>query len=94
MSQQNMDRYISFQGIDCDGKAHRIMNWVKQYIESPPHHSPWPEYFQAKLRNRHSLGQDDLFFVCSQINNINSLFEEYEDAKALNLLEQVEEDCC
>ncbi|MGF1498309.1 MAG: N(2)-fixation sustaining protein CowN [Elainellaceae cyanobacterium] len=47
-----------------------------------------------KLRDRLSLGQDELHFVGSQMNNIRALFEEYEDDQALDLLEQVEEDCC
>ena len=94
MSQQNTDRYTSFRGIDCDGQACRVISYIKQYVESPPNHSPWIEYFQAKLRHRLSLGQDELSLVCGQMNNIYSLFEEYEATEALNLLEQVEEDCC
>lgn len=94
MAQQNIDRYVSFEGTDCDEKACRIVSYIKQYVEKPPHQSPWSEYFQAKLSNRLALGQDELFLACSQMNNIRSLFEEYEDTEALDLLEQVEEDCC
>ncbi|MEO0532651.1 MAG: N(2)-fixation sustaining protein CowN [Cyanobacteria bacterium P01_A01_bin.123] len=94
MSQHNVNRYISFEGTDCDAKSRCIISYVKQYADNPPHPSPWSEYFRGKLKNSLALGQDELFVVCSQMNNVRSLFEEYEDAEALNVLEQVEEDCC
>ena len=94
MSQQSINRYLSFQGIGCDEKAHRLMSCIEQYTENPPHSSSWSKYFQVKLSNSLALGQDELFLVCSQMNNIRALFEEYEDAEALELLECVEEDCC
>ena len=94
MSQKNVNRYISFEGTDCEAKSCQITSHIKQYTENPPHPSPWSEYFRDKLESSLALGQDELFVVCSQMNNIRSLFEEYEDTEALNLLEQVEEDCC
>lgn len=94
MAEQDPNRYVSFQGIDCDGRAADILSAIQQYIDSPPYESPWLEYFRDKLRDRAALGQDDLYFVGSQINNIHALFEEYEDQAALHLLEQVEEECC
>ena len=94
MSQKNVNRYISFEGTDCEEKSCRIIRYVKQYTENPPHPSLWSEYFRDKLESNVALGQDDLFIVCSQINNVRSLFEEYDDTEALDLLEQIEEDCC
>lgn len=94
MITEKTDRYISFQGIDCDGRAHQILNYIEQYIDSPPPHSPWVDYFQQKLRDRVSIEQDALHFIGSQINNIYALFEDYEDTKALDLLEKIEEECC
>ncbi|MEM7594796.1 MAG: N(2)-fixation sustaining protein CowN [Cyanobacteria bacterium P01_A01_bin.83] len=94
MSQQKPDRYVNFQGIDCDGRARRILGNIEQYTDNPPHNSPWSNYFQTKCGERLSIGQDELHFVCSQMNNVYSLFDEYEDTDALNLLEQIEEECC
>lgn len=94
MTTEKTDRYVSFEGIDCDGKSKRILNYIEQYLTSPPHESPWLDYFRQKLRDREALGQDELYFVGSQINPIQSLFEEYNDTEALALLEQVEEECC
>ena len=92
MSQQNVNRYISFEGTDCEDKSCQIVSYIKRHTEDPS--SPWSEYFRDKLESSLALGQDELFVVCSQMNNVRSLFEEYEDTEALNLLEQVEEDCC
>ena len=94
MSQKNVNRYISFEGTDCEEKSSKIISHIKHYAENPPHPCPWSDYFRDKLESSLALGQDELFIVCSQMNNVRSLFEEYEDTEALNLLEQVEEDCC
>ncbi|MEO0378362.1 MAG: N(2)-fixation sustaining protein CowN [Cyanobacteria bacterium P01_A01_bin.17] len=94
MSQQNVNRYISFEGTDCEDKSCQIISYIKRYADNPSHSSPWSEYFRDKLERSHALGQDELFLVCSQMNNVRSLFEEYEDTDALSLFEQVEEDCC
>lgn len=94
MSQQNVNRYISFEGTECEEKSCRIIDYIKQYIENPPHPSRWSNYFRDKLESSLALGQDELFVVCSQMNNVRSLFREYKNTEALNLLEQVEEDCC
>ncbi|MEM8674832.1 MAG: N(2)-fixation sustaining protein CowN [Cyanobacteria bacterium P01_G01_bin.67] len=94
MTESKIDRYVNFQNIDCDGQARCLIDYIKKYTENPPFNSSWSEYFQAKLPEGLSIGQDELHFICSQMNNVFSLFEEYEDTDALNLLEQIEEECC
>ncbi len=94
MAQQKTDRYVNFQGIDCDGQASKLIDYIDKYTKNPPHESSWSEYFGTKLRERVLIEQDELHFICSQMNNVYSLFEEYEDTEALNLLEQIEEECC
>jgi hypothetical protein len=94
MSPQKPNRYVNFHGIDCDGKAQRILENIEKYAKNPPQNSPWSDYFLAKCSERVSIEQDELHFICSQMNNVYSLFEEYEDTEALNLLEQIEEECC
>ena len=94
MPQNNVNRYISFEGTNCEEKSSQIIGWVKQYTEKPPRPSAWSDYFRDKLESSLALGQDELFIICSHMNNVRSLFEEYEDTEALTLLEQVEEDCC
>lgn len=93
-SSDTVDRYVSFQGIDCNGNARRVLTYVQQYIDQPVQAGAWAEYFTIKLVERRSLGQDDLFFVGSQISQIRALFEVFGDEAALNLLTQLEEECC
>lgn len=88
------DRYVSFQGIDCDQQASRIIECMQKYIKNSSDNKVWSQYFQVKWEESLSKGQDELNFICSQINNIYSLFEEYNDTEALNLLEKIEEECC
>lgn len=94
MTEAKTNRYINFQGIDCDGQANRLFDYIEQCTTAPPTNSSWSEYFQAKLPERLLIGQDKLHFICSQMNNVYSLFEEYEATEALDLLEQIEEECC
>ncbi len=94
MTSNQPDRYTSFQGIECDANARHLLDRIQYHLEHHTQPSPWLDYFQRKLSERQKLGQDELFFVGSQINNIRSLFEQFEDTEALSLLDQVENDCC
>jgi hypothetical protein len=89
-----VDRYITFKGLSCDGSARRIVDRIQQHLDQPIELNPWVEYFKDKLAQRHALGQDELFFVGSQITQIHDFLEQYGDTEALELLEQVEEECC
>jgi hypothetical protein len=37
---------------------------------------------------------DDLFLIHSNINQVRDLFEAWDDAAAMALLEKLEEECC
>jgi len=88
------DRYLSFEGIDCSGNARRVMALIEQNrVNSGPKSSFW-EYFMAKRQPPSGPVPDDLFLVHSYINQIRELFEECADHAALELLMQVEENCC
>ncbi len=89
-----INRYVSFKGIDCNGNARQVLAYVQQYIKQPVQAGAWAEYFTIKLVERRSLGQDELFFVGSQISQIRALFEVFGDEAALDLLTQLEEECC
>ncbi|KKD37564.1 MAG: N(2)-fixation sustaining protein CowN [Limnoraphis robusta] len=93
-SDKKLDRYITFKDIDCDRLARRLVDRIEYYLDHSSEPSSWLEYFKMKLVERQKMGQDELFFVGSQVNSIRALFEQFEDVEALNLLDQVEEDCC
>lgn len=88
------DRYTSFVDINCAGNARKLMDRLHQRIQSGPPDDPLVAYFAAKLAQQETLGQDALFFLCSQINVIQALFENDHDQDALQALAQLEEDCC
>jgi hypothetical protein len=88
------DRYISFNGITCDDHAQRIVSALHICIADPACPTPWQTYFVTKLDEIARRGQDELYFVGSQVNAIRELFTHYNDTDALQLLEQVEEECC
>ena len=96
MDQKNLstDRYVSFDGIDCDGKARRMMDIIDRHLADPGPSSPFWDYFTAKRKPRSGPPPDDLFLVHCHLNQIRELFEERADAEALALLDMLEEECC
>jgi hypothetical protein len=88
------DRYVSFDGINCDVNASRLLDMIQQHLGDLGPANPWFQYFDLKLASRKTLGQDELFFVGSQICQIREFLEQVHDHAALELLDQVEEECC
>jgi len=88
------NRYVSFNGINCDGNAIRLLEMIQQHLNEMEPANPWLQYFSMKFANRKALGQDELFFVGSQISQIREFLEQVHDSEALDLLDQVEEECC
>lgn len=88
------DRYVSFQGIDCDGNARRIMACIDRNLAIPGRSNAFWEYFSAKRSGGSGPKPDDLFLLHANINQVRELFETWQDAEAMQLLEQLEEECC
>jgi hypothetical protein len=88
------DRYVSFDGIDCNGNANRVMALIERNLAASEKNSPFWEYFTAKRKPRGGPPPDDLFLVHCHINQIRELFEERADTEALALLSRLEEECC
>lgn len=89
----NPDRYVSFSDIDCDGNARRIMEFIERNIASGHGNDFW-NYFMGKRQPKSGPAPDDLFLVHCHINQIREFFEDCNDDAALELLMQVEEECC
>ena len=89
------DRYVSFEGIECDAQAQRVLRCIRDCIEAPDDPpSTWRGYFERKLDEIARLGQDELFFVGSQVNYIRELFEHHRHGEGLALLDRIEDECC
>ena len=88
------DRYVSFEGIDCDGNARRIMEHIERLIAEPGRNNAFWDYFMKKRQGGSGPRPDDLFLIHSNINQIRDLFDSCGDEAATTLLIQVEEECC
>lgn len=89
-----VDRYITFEGIDCEERVRRIVAHIRSCIGDTAKPSPLHTYFAVKLDEIEGRGQDELYFVGSQVNPLRELFDHHGDAAAIDLLEQIEEECC
>ncbi|MDP1633153.1 MAG: N(2)-fixation sustaining protein CowN [Gallionellaceae bacterium] len=88
------DRYVSFSGIDCDGNARRVMEFIERNLAASAQGNPFWEYFMGKRKPPSGPAPDDLFLVHCNINQIREFFEECADAEAIELLLRLEEECC
>lgn len=93
-TRQPADRYVSFEGIDCDGNARRVMACIERLVADPAKNNVFWDYFMKKRSGTSGPRPDDLFLIHSNINQVRELFETWEDAEALALLLQLEEECC
>ena len=89
-----VDRYISFQGIDCAGNARRIMACIESHLAIPGRSNPFWDYFMKKRGGGSGPAPDELFLLHSNINQVRELFEAWDDQQSLQLLVQLEEECC
>lgn len=92
--QATTDRYISFDGIDCDGNASRVMTCILHHVAIPERNTVFWDYFMKKRAGGSGPRPDDLFLIHSNINQVRELFETWQDQEAMALLAQLEEECC
>lgn len=88
------DRYISFDGIDCDGNARLVMECIERHMAVPGRGNLFWDYFMKKRNGGSGPRPDDLFLIHSNINQVRELFETWEDEEAMQLLVKLEEECC
>ena len=93
-ARKSIDRYLTFQGIDCDGKAGQLMERIQQLAANPEQASPFWSYFLAKRHPASGPRPDDLFLIHAHINSLYELLEKAEDRESLELLGWLEENCC
>ena len=88
------DRYISFEGIDCDGQARLVMQQIDKCLAVPERRNAFWEYFQEKRSGIKGPKYDDLYMIHSSIQQVRELFEEYGDREDIDRLQKIEEECC
>jgi len=88
------DRYISFEGINCDANSEHLITLLEQHITAGHGDERWHLYFTQKREEQARMQQDNLHFIGSQMNNLYAYLEQCEDDTACDLLWQIEQECC
>lgn len=94
MNRSTRDRYISFEGLECDDNALRIVDTIRYHVATAEPADRWRQYFEMKFAEQRRMNVDDLFFVGSQMNTLYEFFSETADEVIKALLYQVEQECC
>lgn len=88
------DRYVSFDGIDCDGNAARLMDLLDKQLALPGRSNAFWDYFNGKREGKGGPRMDALYLIHGNINQLREFFEYWQDEEAMALLQQLEEECC
>lgn len=95
MTAASVDRYITFCGLYCDDKADELIDRLERSLkDTQKAGEQWLGYFSKKRQEQAKMQQDNLHFVGSQINTLAAYFEHIEDERGLELLWDIEEQCC
>jgi hypothetical protein len=92
--EQRPDRYISFQGIDCDGNAQRFVSALRAAMEGDGRDDPFWRYFEAKLDGRKGPEHDALYHIHCHLNPLRELLERWDEQELEAMLEDLELECC
>lgn len=88
---EQTDRYVTFDGIDCDGRTRIVMAAVERHAAASS--SPFWVYFETQRRLAHGRGLDDLRVLHNFLPTLKELLEDAEDGETLALLENLEVTC-
>ncbi|MCW8839062.1 MAG: N(2)-fixation sustaining protein CowN [Thiovulaceae bacterium] len=95
------DRYVTFNNIDCYENAALVLDAMNELFELKPEskNGLWDNFMEKipqNYREEFKKGDefDTLYLVCANVFYIYDLFEDFEFEKGLEVLEQVELECC
>ncbi|ACB95669.1 N(2)-fixation sustaining protein CowN [Beijerinckia indica] len=86
-----VDRYVSFKGIDWVGRSREIFARLQSHIDQA--NSPFWPYFTRQRKLAHSQGLDDLRVLHNYLPTLRELLENMGDLKTLGMLEELEQIC-
>lgn len=89
-----LDRYISFIGLDCDGKAERFTAAMREALETGADVDPFWAYFRAKLDGERGPAHDALYHIHANLNPVREMLLRAERPDLVELLETLEHECC
>ncbi|MDX9742407.1 MAG: N(2)-fixation sustaining protein CowN [Arcobacteraceae bacterium] len=95
------DRYITFQNIDCYENAALVLDAMIALFEEKPKskNNLWLNFMDKIPQNYREVWskgeeKDTLYLVCANVFYISDLFEEYDFLQGIEVLDQVELECC
>ena len=88
------NRYQSFCGIQCDSNANQLIAMLEKNINEGKGDKEWQDYFTLKRALQIKLKHDNLHFIGNQTNTLYEYFEQCQDEIAMQLLYQIEQECC
>jgi hypothetical protein len=92
-----VDRYVSFKGIDCAGLSRRVTEALMRHINDPARSNVLWEALKGQLADagKGIPGKPDaLYLICSRVYMLEELFQRYGDEEGAALLHELEEKCC
>lgn len=96
------DRYITFSNIDCYENAALVLDAMNELFELKPEskNELWVKFMQKIPKNYREVfkeinnDHDTLYLVCANVFYISDLFDDYDFEKGIEVLDQVELECC
>jgi N(2)-fixation sustaining protein CowN len=88
---EQTDRYVTFNGIDCEGRTVVVMQAIERHAAASA--SPFWAYFETQRRLAHGRGLDDLRVLHNFLPTLKELLEDGDDDQTLALLEDLEVTC-
>ena len=70
-----LDRYVSFIGLDCDAKAQALIGELRSRQLGASRQDPFWDYFQAKLDGDQGPSHDVLYHIHCHLNDLRELRE-------------------
>ncbi len=90
----DLDRYVSFIGLDCDGKAERFVDTLRECLSSGDAEDPFWRYFCAKLDGERGPAHDALYHIHANLNPLREMLLRVDRPQLIELLETLEHECC
>jgi hypothetical protein len=88
------DRYVTFIGMDCDGKARQFIAGLRQSMDADGRDDPFWPYFAAKLDGTNGPAHDELYHIHCHLNDLRDLVDRWDESALGVLLENLETECC
>ncbi|MBN2965444.1 N(2)-fixation sustaining protein CowN [Sulfurospirillum sp. T05] len=93
-----MERYVSFENIDCFENACCVVDEVLFLLkEKPEATNPFWEKFVKKIPPAYytrTPDEDVLYLVCANVFYLEELFENHDHEEGLLAMEKAEIECC